>query len=249
MRMIRLYCDAPLAAHGLAVIRDDAALHARRVLRLETGDKVVLFNGDGWDYHGTLAKPQGDRFLPVVLGERSAAAAESPLALTLVQGISRGDRMDIVLQKATELGVARIVPVISERSIVRLDAEQAERKLAHWQGIVIAACGQCGRARIPEVAAPIKLDAWLALSRPAGPRLMLALGAKRPLTTAVTGATAVELLIGPEGGLSSVEQAAAAFVGFEPVLLGPRTLRTETAAIAALAVLQSAAGDLALPPA
>lgn len=246
MRVIRVHVDAPLAPGAEARLGGDAAAHLRRVLRLAPGDALTVFNGDGWDYPGTLAVLAGADAV-VRLGGRRPAAAESPLALTLVQGISRGDRMDIVLQKATELGVARIVPVLCERSVVRLDGGQASRKLAHWRAIVIAACEQCGRARIPGVAAPARFDAWLAAPGPGGPRLMLALGARQALARAAAGATSAELLIGPEGGLSPVEQSAAATAGFEPVQLGPRTLRTETAAIAALAVLQSTAGDLSLP--
>ena len=243
MRVIRIHARAPLAPGATIKLPGDATAHVRRVLRLGPGDPVTLFNGDGWDYPGTLGEPL-EGLLGVTLRARVPAAAESPLAITLVQGVSRGDRMDIVLQKATELGVVRIVPVFAERSVVRLDREQAERKLAHWQGIVIAACEQCGRAVVPEVTAPVKLESFLALPSRVRVRLLLALGASQSLAAAAAGAGAVELLIGPEGGLAPAEQAAAQSAGFERVLLGPRTLRTETAAIAALAVLQSSAGDL-----
>lgn len=243
MRLIRLYCDGPLAEHGEAWLDGDAAAHARRVLRLGPGDALTLFNGDGWDYPGTLVAARGER-LQLRLGGRVAAAAESPLALTLVQGVSRGERMDIVLQKATELGVARIVPVLTTRSVVRLDARQAGRRLAHWRGVVIAACEQCGRARLPVVDLPLPLDAWLDAAAPAGARLLLAPGAPRSLAAAVAGAGAATLLIGPEGGLAPAEQQAAGRAGYEPVRLGPRVLRTETAAIAAIAILQAGAGDL-----
>jgi 16S rRNA (uracil1498-N3)-methyltransferase len=243
MRVIRIHTHAALAPGAAIRLSADAAAHVRRVLRLGPGDAVTLFNGDGWDYPGTLGEPTGGQ-LVVTLAGRIPAAAESPLAITLVQGVSRSDRMDIVLQKATELGVARIVPVLADRSVVRLDREQAARKLAHWQGIVIAACEQCGRAVVPELTAPVKLESFLEAPSAARVRLLLALGAPRSLPTAVAGAGTVELLIGPEGGLTPAEQAAAHAAGFERVLLGPRTLRTETAAIAALAILQSSAGDL-----
>jgi 16S rRNA (uracil1498-N3)-methyltransferase len=185
----------------------------------------------------------------VRLGAHHAIERESPLQVTLLQALARGEKMDWVLQKATELGVARIVPVATERSVVQLDGERAGRRLEHWQGIVAAACEQCGRNRLPEVLSPRSLEAAceLVATSPASVRLVLAPGATASLAAAASAAEAggseVALLIGPEGGLSDGELRLAAQVGFVAVAMGPRVLRTETASIAALGVLQLVAGD------
>jgi len=181
-------------------------------------------------------------------GDHSAIERESPLQLTLLQAISRGERMDLIVQKAVELGVTRIVPVAAERSVVRLDTAQAEKRRAHWQSIVISACEQCGRNRVP-VVAPIVDTAAACTNADAGAgaaKLLLSPEADRALTDAVRGITAAVLLIGPEGGLSEREETVAARYGFIGCRLGPRILRTETAPLAALAVLQAIAGDLGL---
>lgn len=181
----------------------------------------------------------------VAVGESSATDRESPLSLTLAQGVSRGERMDWVVQKSTELGVSRIVPLLTERSVVRLDAKQAEHKLEHWQGIAVAACEQSGRNRIPDIAAPLGLHEFLRGRRKDGAtRLLLcATGAFRiGELQALDGGVIV--LIGPEGGLAESEQRAALDAGFIAVRLGPRTLRTETAAVAAVTSLQQRFGDL-----
>jgi len=180
----------------------------------------------------------------VALSARVAARPESPLAVTLVQGIARGERMDFVVQKATELGIARLVPVQAERSVVRLEAGRAQRRQAHWYGVAIAACEQCGRARLPVVDEAQPLPGWLGQPPTGALRLQLDPGAEQSLASAARGADAVELLVGPEGGLSPAEQAAAAAAGYRPCSLGPRILRSETAAIAALVVLQAISGDL-----
>jgi 16S rRNA (uracil1498-N3)-methyltransferase len=241
MRLIRVHVDAALAAGARVMLTGTAAAHLRRVLRLPAGAEVTLFNGDGSDYPSRIAGFGRGSVEMAVLG-RSAACAESPLAVTLAQGIARGERMDIVMQKATELGVAAIAPVATARSVVKLDRDTRGRKLSHWRGIVVAACEQCGRARIPAIADPEPLAAHLA--RPAdGARLLLTPEAETSLAAAARGATAVELLVGPEGGLEDGERRAALAAGFRACRLGPRVLRSETAAIAALAVLQSVAGD------
>lgn len=244
MRLIRVYTDGPVAPGSVATLAGSAAEHVGRVLRLRAGDPVTLFNGDGHDYPGRVLALRGGR-VEVEVGGRAPARAESPLALTLVQGIARGERMDLVMQKATELGVARVVPVQTLRSVVRLEADAARRRAEHWHGIVVAACEQCGRARLPAVEPPATLAAWL--DRPAAPgvrRLQLDPTADRTLAAAAAGAAAIELLVGPEGGLEDAERDAAAAAGYLPCTLGPRVLRSETAAIAALAVLQAVAGDL-----
>ena len=244
MRLIRVHVEEALTAGGRIALRGPAAAHVRRVLRLEAGAAVTLFNGDGADYPARIGAMHRDAVEVEVTGT-APARAESRLAVTLVQGIARAERMDLVMQKATELGVAAIQPVATLRSVVKLDADNRARKMAHWRGIVVAACEQCGRAKLPRLGEPTTLDAWLAKPAAAGTRrLLLAPDAEKSLVDAASGATQVELLVGPEGGLADTERAAAQSAGYRAGRLGPRILRSETAALAALAVLQSAGGDL-----
>lgn len=242
MRLIRVHVDAALAEGARAALGGSAAAHVRRVLRLAPGDALTLFNGDGHDYPSRITG-LGRGTVEAAVEGRVAARAESPLQVTLVQGVARAERMDLVVQKATELGVAAIVPVATARSVVRLDRDTCERRLAHWRGIAIAACEQCGRARIPVLAEPQPLATRLAAPA-SGMRILLAPGADAALAAVARGAQAVELLVGPEGGLDDGEREAARAAGYVACRLGPRVLRSETAAIAALAVLQAVAGDL-----
>jgi 16S rRNA (uracil1498-N3)-methyltransferase len=244
MRLVRVFVEAALTPGGRVDLAGAAHEHMTRVLRLGAGDAVTLFNGDGSDYPSVILELRRGR-ATVLVGAAAPARAESPLPVTLVQGIARGERMDLVIQKATELGATAIRPVATERSVVRLDEATRLKKLAHWRGIAIAACEQCGRARLPEVAEPLALAEWL--SRPALPgrlRLQLDPDAPESLPARAAGAPAIELLVGPEGGLTAGEQDMARQTGYLPSRLGPRVLRSETAAIAALAVLQATAGDL-----
>lgn len=243
MRVIRVFTPEPLRAPGRTVLEGTAAAHVARVLRLRGGDQLTLFNGDGWEYGGVVTAIRSQR-VEVEIAVRTRGQPESPLSVTLVQGVARGERMDLVIQKATELGVARIVPVLAGRSVVRIDPRQVERKRAHWQAVAIAACEQSGRSTLPGVELPMPLDAWLAVPPGDGPRLLLLPGAPLPLGSLTPGTAAATVLIGPEGGLTDAEQGTATAAGYEPRSLGPRILRTETAAIVALAVLQSSAGDL-----
>jgi len=243
MRMTRIYTEAPLQAPGRTVLEGPAATHVSRVLRLRTGDRIVLFNGDGWDFAGRIEAVRGNQ-VEVGLVAREPGTPESPLSLTLMQGVARGERMDLVVQKATELGVARLVPVLAERSVVRLDRRQAERRLEHWRAVAAAACEQSGRSRLPVIEAPAGLADALALARDADCRITLSPGAAVPLVSLAAGTASAVLLIGPEGGLTDAEVGRAEAAGFEARSLGPRILRTETAALAALAVLQSVGGDL-----
>jgi 16S rRNA (uracil1498-N3)-methyltransferase len=243
MRLIRVHVAQALAPGARLRLPAQAAAHVTRVLRLGAGDALTLFNGDGTDYTARIAALGRGTAEAEVTG-RADAHPESPLPVTLVQGIARAERMDLVLQKATELGVAAIVPVATARSVVRLDAASRERKSAHWRGIAIAACEQCGRARVPEVAAPRALGEFLAEPARARARFLLAPGADLALVAAARGAASVELLVGPEGGLGDGERRAALAAGFLACRLGPRVLRSETAAIAAIAVIQAVAGDL-----
>ena len=242
MRVIRVHVDATLAEGARITLGGSAAAHVRRVLRLAPGDALTLFNGDGHDYPSRIVGV-GRGTVEAAVEGRVAARAESPLHVTLAQGVARAERMDLVVQKATELGVAAIVPVATARSVVRLDHDTRGRKLAHWRGIVIAACEQCGRARIPVLTDPQPLATRLAAPAP-GLRILLVPDANVALTAAAHGAQAVELLVGPEGGLEDGEREAALAAGYRACRLGPRVLRSETAAIAALAVLQAVAGDL-----
>ena len=240
--MNRVYSPEPLAARGQPWLRGEPGAHIARVLRLRAGDPLVVFDGRGGEYPARIVQLRKQEVL-VELGEHRPIDRESALALTLVQGISRGERMDWVVQKATELGVHRILPVITERTVVRLGAEQAQRRYRHWQAITIAACEQCGRNVLPELALPQVLDAALA-GLPAGARRLLLSPGGTLNAGGLQPATEVAVLIGPEGGLSEQEQAQARASGFEPLALGPRILRTETAAVAALAILQQRLGDL-----
>lgn len=251
MRVNRLYIDAELEPGVHITLSGSAASHVKRVLRLRSGAALTLFNGRGGEYAGSVAAAHGGE-VTVAVGEQRAEERESPLALTLAQGISRGERMDFVVQKATELGVKQLVPLLTERSVVRLDAQQTLRKLNHWHAIAVAACEQSGRNRLPEVLAPATLTGFLRESgrdttgeaTPAPLRLLLSPGAPGALGDVPRPAGAVTVLIGPEGGLADNEHEAALAAGFTAVRLGPRVLRTETAAIVALALLQRQFGDL-----
>ena len=238
----RLYCDLALSPGAEVILPEAAARHAVSVLRLQEGDTLTLFNGEGGEYRASLVAVS-KRETRARLLEFHATERESPIQLTLALGISAGERMDYSLQKATELGVSAIVPLATERSVVKLAGERADKRLQHWQHVVIAACEQCGRNRVPTVAPVQTLYAYLAGVDKSGRLLLLSPEAGAPLKQ-VARADAAVLLIGPEGGLAPGEYQAAQAGGFEPVSLGPRILRTETAPVAALAVLQALWGDL-----
>jgi len=242
MRSIRLYVDAPLQPGVRLQLPSGPAEHAVRVLRLRAGDALTLFNGDGRDYPGEILEAD-KRNAHVRVHSAMAAAAESPLSLTLAQAVARGEKMDWIVQKATELGVARIVPLLTERSEVRLDARRAEKRLAHWQAVAIAACEQCGRAVLPRIESPQPLASWLsALSGDTRPRLaLLPETGLRPRELDLAGAALIA--VGPEGGWGERDLAALREATFRSLQLGPRVLRTETAGMAALAALQSLHGD------
>ena len=243
MRLTRVYVDAALESGMRLTLPASASGHLTRVLRLRPGAALILFNGRGGEHAARLERSSGSK-VTVEVGEHQAIERESPFPLTLAQGVSRGERMDLVVQKATELGVTRLVPVLTERSIVRLDEELSDRKSSHWRAIATAACEQCGRNRLPEVALPAQLREFL--RQPAGDsvRLLLSPAATRRIEDVPRPASSVTVLIGPEGGLSDEEQADALAYGFTAVHLGPRVMRTETAAIAALTLLQREFGDL-----
>ncbi|HTB28075.1 MAG TPA: 16S rRNA (uracil(1498)-N(3))-methyltransferase [Steroidobacteraceae bacterium] len=253
MRLNRVYVDAPLSSGSLIELPATAAQHLGKVLRARSGDEIVLFTGDGREFAAVIESIRGSR-VTVSVGAGRTIDRESPLAVTLIQGIARADRMDVIVQKATELGVARIVPVMSRRSVVRLDAAQAASKAEHWRAIAVSACEQCGRNRLPAIEAPRQLTRYLGEAPPGTARLVLdpdagnsipaiAIGAEIEIGAAAEIGTAVEIAIGPEGGFDPEELDAFRVSGFRSVALGPRVLRTETAAIAGLAWLQTRYGD------
>ncbi|HEU5442291.1 MAG TPA: 16S rRNA (uracil(1498)-N(3))-methyltransferase, partial [Steroidobacteraceae bacterium] len=241
-RLTRVYVPGPLTSGRRHAIEGEAASHISRVLRLRTGDALTLFDDRGGEYAARIEEFRKGAVIATV-GDRSTAVRESPLSLTLAQGVSRGERMDWVVQKATELGATRIVPVLTERTVVKLDEKQAERKLSHWRGIVTAACEQSGRDRIPAVDAPLTLTGFLEGVDRRAMRVMLSPAAGLGIADLTPPEAGVVVLIGPEGGLAEAEQQSALAAGFAAVRLGPRVLRTETAAVAALALLQHRFGD------
>jgi 16S rRNA (uracil1498-N3)-methyltransferase len=243
MRLTRVFVEQKLVSGKGVGLPEQAGLHLTRVLRLEAGARVTLFDGTGGEYEGTLER-DGKKIWARV-GTHSVIERESPLQVTLIQGVARGERMDLIVQKATELGVTRIVPVFAERSVVKVDASKSARKLGHWRSIAISACEQCGRNRLPEVSEAIALGDAVRALEPGTARYLLAAGARDSLAAAVQrdAGKPVVLMIGPEGGLADGEREFAGANGFTACSMGPRILRTETAGLAALSVLQSVAGD------
>lgn len=243
MRIPRIYIDAPLQSGVDVQLPGQAGEHLNRVLRLAVGAPLQLFNGDGCEYPASLKSISKREVWARVDGEGIAQERESPLQLTLAQGIARGDKMDFILQKATELGVQRIVPLLTERTEVKLVGERSERRMAHWRAVISSACEQSGRTRLPELSAPMTLVGWAAaLDDGSGMRLSLdprATNTPRSLATL----SAATLVIGPEGGLSAKDLAVVELAGFRGMRLGPRILRTETAGLAAIAALQAVHGD------
>ncbi|MFI4890550.1 MAG: 16S rRNA (uracil(1498)-N(3))-methyltransferase [Steroidobacterales bacterium] len=243
MRLTRVFVGQELREGGVVELPPETAAHVAKVLRARSGDELVLFCGDGRELAGEIKSVHGSR-VTVALGRSAGVDRESPLAVTLLQCMPRGDRMDFIVQKATELGVRRIVPVLSQRSVVRLDAGQAEAKATHWRAVAVGACEQCGRNRLPTIDAPRKLIDYLGAEPPAATtRLVL-----EPDPVAQAGAwspaAALEIGIGPEGGFTPDELDAFRVARFHRICLGPRILRAETAAIAALAWLQTRFGDM-----
>lgn len=249
--MPRFYCPTPLVTGELLELPSGAARHVQ-VLRLQPGDSITLFNGgpteggDTGEFSATITR-MGRSEVEVKLGEHRPVQREASLRVQLAVGMPANERMDWLVEKATELGVASIQPLMTERSVLRLSAERAEKKVAHWQSIAIAACEQCGGNQIPMVYEVMGYAAWLKewaapSPVPTGAALMLSLRKgtpelRRALASSDTAASAITLLSGPEGGLSKAEEEAALALGFSPVTLGPRVLRAETAALAAMAAL------------
>ncbi|MCF7991918.1 MAG: 16S rRNA (uracil(1498)-N(3))-methyltransferase [Thiohalocapsa sp.] len=252
MRINRIYTPQALAVGSDLQLEPRASKHLVQVLRLGAGDEVVLFNGDGRDYPARIESSARGAAVVRVLGSGEPEPPPS-IDITLALGISKGERMDLALQKAVELGVSSLVPLFTERSVVRLDAARLDKRMQHWQGIVIAACEQSHRRLLPTLGPAIRLDHWLAQwasQRPGAASGQAACGlmldhrstVAMPALPAPAG-SAVTFLVGPEGGLSAGEREAAAACGFRGVRLGPRVMRTETAPLAAIAAAQALWGD------
>ncbi|MGH8033625.1 MAG: 16S rRNA (uracil(1498)-N(3))-methyltransferase [Lysobacterales bacterium] len=241
MRHHRIHTNEPLEPGQTVILPGGTAHYLSRVLRVVAGQRVVLFNGDGMDYATDIVGFGHDEVC-LIVDNAVPARAESPLNLTLVQAVSRGERMDLTLQKATELGVTAFWPVFTARTEVRLTSDKAERRMEHWRRVIISACEQCGRACVPTLHEPAGLLPWMRTKTLAS-RLVLEPGAPRSLAGSSL-VRAVELLVGPEGGFEDVELELLEQNGVAQVSLGPRILRTETAGPAAVAILQALAGDL-----
>jgi 16S rRNA (uracil1498-N3)-methyltransferase len=237
----RFYLAQTLAPGARFSLPPGPARHAARALRLAAGDTLTLFNGRGGEYAARIDRIDKDEVAVSVTGF-SAIERESGLSVLLAQGISSGERMDYTLQKAVELGVTGIQPIAARRSVVKLAGERADKRVAHWQGVVASACEQCGRNRVPRVEPPLSLAAWLG-GRPAGRLLFLSPCAASSLAALARPEGLQILVAGPEGGFEPDEIATLESASATPVRLGPRVLRTETAALAALAAMQTLWGD------
>lgn len=240
MRIPRIYTGQPLRANASIALDVGASQHVARVLRMSVGDRLVLFNGEGGQYPATISAVDKKSVMTTTDGFEDIEH-ESMLELHLGIAISRGDRMDWVVQKATELGVSVIAPLLSERTEVRLRGEREEKKRRHWQQVTVSACEQCGRNRLPRILPLQALDQWIGSVRTDA---RLVLDHRAGNITAAAAPASVALLVGPEGGLTEAEISAAAAQGFTALRLGPRVLRTETAPLAAIAILQARWGDM-----
>ncbi|KAF1709310.1 16S rRNA (uracil(1498)-N(3))-methyltransferase [Pseudoxanthomonas kalamensis DSM 18571] len=241
MRLTRCHVEVPLAVGQTLTLPETAATHLVRVLRLRAGDDCVLFNGDGHDYAARLQSVDKRAVVVEVLA-RTPVPRESPLRITLLQGVARGEKMDLILQKTTELGVTAIVPVLAERTEVKLDAARTAKRMQHWRSVLVSACEQSGRATIPALAEPQPLVTAAAIQA----TLKLVLDPEGEYTLAdlpVPEPAEVAIAIGPEGGWSPRDRQALVEAGFMGLRLGPRVLRTETAGLATIAALQSRFGD------
>ena len=244
MPLRRLYVADKLAPGAELRLGEEAGRYLGRVLRLRAGDSVNLFNGDDGEWSATISAFRRDR-VTVAVHEFVENAAEPSLHIHLVQGVSRGERMDFVVQKATELGISRITPVLTDHGVVKLDSKRAGKRQLHWQRVAESACEQSGRISPPRVDEPMPLNDWLGTPRDGSSTdLVLSPVAGQPLTSIGKPDDGLCLLIGPEGGFSEREYDDAGLAGFEAVTLGPRILRTETAAVAAIAIAQGLWGDL-----
>jgi len=249
MSQNRLYIDQPIVADTELEITGDRAHYLGRVLRMRVDQPLIVFDGSGGEYPAHIASIS-KRSVRVSVGAYSDIDRESPLSIHLLQGLSRGDRMDTIVQKTTELGVAAITPLTTDFSVVKILGNRAQKKLSHWRGISISACEQCGRNVLPRIDEPTPFKEWLGVNvGDTRSRLILKPDVSQTLDTCTELSGTICVLIGPEGGFSDVEYKLAEDLGFEAISLGPRILRTETAAIATVAGLQSLFGDSSSQPA
>lgn len=240
MRISRIHCPQPLSAQAIVVLESDTAHYVGTVLRMRAGEPLALFNGDDGEFSAAILKADR-KSVTVQIGDAVTAFADPVFPIHLAIGISRGERMDYSIQKATEVGASSIIPLFTERCEVKITGDRVENRLKHWERIAISACEQSGRCVIPAIAAPNDLSAWLREARTGASFVLDHRGtAGFPQQTRPE---AVTLLVGPEGGLSESEIDAALTAGFRSVRLGPRVLRTETAPVVAISVLQSLWGD------
>jgi 16S rRNA (uracil1498-N3)-methyltransferase len=247
MSTSRLFSPIPLRANAELSLGAEQARYVGRVLRLRPGDALTVFDGGGGEYSATLGKVTKQE-LQLRVGEHFSRSTESPLKIRLVQGLSRGDRMDTVVQKATELGVHRITPVFTDHSVVKLEPDRVAKRRAHWQKIAQSACEQCRRNIVPTIDTPQSLVDWFADNVSEDElQLILRADARDAMPTLDPRGKAVTILIGPEGGFSEAEYEHATAAGLQPVRLGPRIMRTETAALAALSIAQASWGDYRSP--
>jgi len=242
MRIPRIYHSDALSPQQTVTLEPDAANHVGRVLRLGIDAPIILFNGQGGQYNAILIE-SGKKNVVAKVNDFEAFESESPLSIHLGQGISRGDKMEMTIQKAVELGVTEITPLFTERCGVKLTGERLAKKLTQWKKIVISACEQCGRNTIPTIHQPISLEQWL--SQPSDElKLNLHPRASYSINSLPQPTNGIRLVIGPEGGLSDIEIEQASQSGFDEVLIGPRVLRTETAGLTVISALQTRFGDL-----
>jgi len=242
-RAPRIYHPQRLGADERYTLTGDQHRHLSRVLRLKAGAELTLFDGRGGEYAATIEEVQRAASR-VRTGDYRDVDNESPVHVRLAQGVGRGERTDYAIQKAVELGVTSIVPLLTRRGVVRLDAQRAQRRLAHWRGVIVHACQQCGRNSIPELSSVVALEEWLRGYECGGLDLILDPNSPISVSDLEYSGGLVTVLVGPEGGLEADEREAARAVGFRGVSLGPRTLRTETAAVAGVTAIQLRWGDL-----
>ncbi len=243
MRTIRIYHSGPLTAGTEIELEAQAATHLTRVLRVQHGTELMLFNGDGHEYRAVISRIQRNHAWATI-EDAQIIDRESPLNITLCQGVSRGERMDYTIQKAVELGVTAILPIFTERGAVQLKEDRLEKRIRHWRGIVSSACEQCGRNRIPVIESPTSFDTWISSQDMPALKLTLDPNASSTLGSLQPGHKQILLLTGPEGGLSPREIELSYQHGFHGMRMGPRILRTETAAVTALSIIQNLYGDL-----
>ncbi|SDX88482.1 16S rRNA (uracil(1498)-N(3))-methyltransferase [Nitrosomonas sp. Nm33] len=249
----RFYYPGPMIPGQIITLPINTGHHATRVLRLKQGDKVILFNGEGGEFSGSIHHIDKSGST-VILSQFHAIERESPLSISLVQAVCSNEKMDWIIQKSVELGVNCIQPITATRSVVRLSEERANKRQLHWQQVIIAACEQCGRNRIPKLHPLLTLSDWFSqqfenkrnnIENKSPYKLLLSLTANKRLSEFSLPSidTPLLLLIGPEGGFTTEEEKAAYATGFVSICLGQRTLRTESAALAAIAAMQALWGD------